>query len=64
MKRTLLAALVGEEKMNTPKAILIGFALVAAAAKVWEKALEINPHMAGIRHRMEEIRSGSKAKPI
>ena len=26
------------------------------AVKVWEKALEINPHMASIRHRIEEIR--------
>jgi tetratricopeptide (TPR) repeat protein len=36
----------------------------AAAVKVWEKALEINPHMAGIRHRIEEIRTGAKGKPI
>ena len=34
----------------------------AAAAKVWEKALEINPHMEGIRHRMDEIRV--EEKPI
>ena len=36
----------------------------AAAAKVWEKALEINPHMAGIRHRIEEIRANFKGNPI
>ncbi len=36
----------------------------AAAVKVWEKALEINPHMAGIRHRIEEIRADSKGNPI
>ena len=36
----------------------------AAAAKVWEKALEINPHMAGIRYRIEEIRADSKGNPI
>ena len=36
----------------------------AAAVKVWEKALEINPHMAGIQHRIEEIRADSKGNPI
>ena len=36
----------------------------AAAVKVWEKALEINPHMAGIRYRIEEIRADSKGNPI
>ncbi len=35
-----------------------------AAVKVWEKALEINPHMAGIRHRVEEIHANSKGNPI
>ncbi len=36
----------------------------AAAVKVWEKALEINPHMAGLRHRIEEIRAETKGNPI
>ena len=36
----------------------------AAAVKVWEKALQINPHMASIRHRIEEIRADSKGNPI
>ncbi len=36
----------------------------AAAVKVWEKALEINPHMAGLRHRIEEIRAENKGNPI
>jgi len=36
----------------------------AAAVKVWQKALEINPHMQSIRHRIEEIRAIGKGKPI
>jgi tetratricopeptide (TPR) repeat protein len=36
----------------------------AAAVKVWEKALEINPHMASIRNRIREIRADSKGNPI
>ena len=36
----------------------------AAAVKVWQKALEINPHMQSIRHRIEEIRAKGKGKPI
>jgi len=36
----------------------------AAAVKVWEKALEINPHMPTIRHRIDEIRAGGGGKPI
>lgn len=36
----------------------------AAAVKVWEKALEINPHMASIRNRVEKIRAETKGKPI
>ncbi len=36
----------------------------AAAVKVWEKALEINPHMAGLRRRIEEIRAETKGNPI
>ncbi|MDA1089833.1 MAG: tetratricopeptide repeat protein [Proteobacteria bacterium] len=36
----------------------------AAAVKVWEKALEINPHMATIRRRIEEIRTETMGKPI
>ncbi len=36
----------------------------AAAVKVWEKALEINPHMAGIRHRIEKFHADSKGNPI
>ena len=36
----------------------------AAAVKVWEKALEINPHMAGLRNRIEEIRAENKGNPI
>ena len=36
----------------------------AAAVKVGEKALEINPHMASIRNRVEKIRAETKGKPI
>jgi len=36
----------------------------AGAVKVWEKALEINPHMPNIRHRMEEIRAEGKGRGI
>ncbi len=36
----------------------------AAAVAVWEKALEINPHMAGIRHRIEKFRADSKGNPV
>ena len=36
----------------------------AAALKVWEKALEINPHMAAIRARAEKLRDALKANPI
>ena len=36
----------------------------AAAVKVWAKALEINPHMANIRRRIEQIGAGSKSNPI
>ena len=36
----------------------------AAAVKVWQKALEINPHMAGIRRRIEHIRANPRGKHI
>ena len=36
----------------------------AAAVKVWQKALEINPHMQSIRHRIEEIQAEEKGKGI
>ena len=36
----------------------------AAAVKVWKKALEINPHLAGIRHRIEQIGAESKGRPL
>jgi tetratricopeptide (TPR) repeat protein len=34
-----------------------------AAVKVWEKALEIHPHMEGIRNRIRKLRSGAKGSP-
>ena len=36
----------------------------AAAVKVWAKALEINPHMAAIRRRIEQIGAESKGRPL
>ncbi len=34
-----------------------------AAVKVWEKALEIHPHMEGIRNRIRELRGRAKGNP-
>jgi tetratricopeptide (TPR) repeat protein len=34
-----------------------------AAVKVWEKALEIHPHMEGIRDRIRELHGRAKGKP-
>jgi len=34
-----------------------------AAVKVWEKALEIHPHMEGIRNRIQELRRRAKGNP-
>ncbi len=36
----------------------------AAAVKVWEKALEINPHMPNIRRRIDQIRAEGKGRGI
>jgi tetratricopeptide (TPR) repeat protein len=35
-----------------------------AAVKVWEKALEIHPHMEGIRKRIQDLRAQAKGNKI